>query len=475
MTIRFLSALTALLVFVGCSPHQMRTVTPPAPLPPSFSQFHEGELEERWWLAFNDPQLTQLIEVAFKHNRDLAQAMARLEQAEALVDINQAARMPSLDLQGQAKREKMPGILGDHTGNSSMLSLSAAFEPDIWQKLGSQVHSAELSRDAAREDVKTFFLTLAARVGDFYYLAAEQKAQLELTDQTIESFAETLSRVEQRYRQGLVPALDVYQSRQNLATAKARRPQYEQGLAEARHALAVLLGRYPGDLPAGSIVSLPAAPESFPSGLPSQLLTRRPDIRAALARVEASDADVASAVADRFPSLNLLADYGRSRSSTSSGIITGDFWSLILNAAMPLFDAGRRKAEVARNEARFREQLAGYHNSVLIAFQEVEDALSANHTTERRISRLQEQVDATEASLRVALDRYTFGLSDYLPVLTAQTAQFTAQSELLSARRQLLSDRITLARSLGGQWPQETLARLKNNDELQKMDARYAP
>ncbi|HSM00628.1 MAG TPA: TolC family protein, partial [Candidatus Limnocylindria bacterium] len=292
---------------------------------------------------------------------------------------------------------------------------------------------------------------------DLYYLAVEQRAQIQLTDGTIASFENTLDLVTRRYVQGLVSALDVYQARQNLSFAKASRPVFEANLAEAEHAIAVLLGRYPERDLAGKMAELPETPEAFPAGLPSQALARRPDVQAEFLRVQASDARVAQAIADRFPSFNLLGNYGRSRTSFSTGDVTGIFWNLLANAALPVIDGGRRKAEVDRTEAAFRESLARYRKVVLSSFQEVENALVNNRTTEERIRKLEERVDATGGTLRLSLDRYLLGISDYLPILTAQSADFTARSQLLAARRQLISDRISLARALGGDWMEEEM------------------
>ncbi len=180
--------------------------------------------------------------------------------------------------------------------------------------------------------------------------------------------------------------------------------------------------------------------------------------------MRAGDARVAAAIAERFPNVNLLADYGRLRTDFGIGAITGSFWDVILQLSQPVVDGGRRRAEVDRSRAAFRESLAGYHQTVLQAFQEVEDALSANHASELRVAYLDERVAASAGSLRLSLDRYLRGLSDYLPVLTAQAAHFNAQSQLLAARRQLISDRISLARALGGNWMESELEqRLADN------------
>jgi outer membrane protein TolC len=168
--------------------------------------------------------------------------------------------------------------------------------------------------------------------------------------------------------------------------------------------------------------------------------------------VKASDERVAAAIADRFPSFNLAANYGYSSTSTVVGNISGTLWSLILNLAQPVIDGGRNKAEVQRVDAQFWETLASYHKTVLTAVGEVEDALSGNRATGEQILHLTRQVEATKGALRLSKARYLQGLSDYLPVLTAQGADFSAKSSLLDARRQLISGWITLARTLGGRW-----------------------
>jgi outer membrane protein TolC len=199
------------------------------------------------------------------------------------------------------------------------------------------------------------------------------------------------------------------------------------------------------------LATLPDLPEAFPAGLPSELLRRRPDIHAELLRLMASDYEIGVAVAARFPSINLVADFGRSGSDFGTGL-SATVWGLVGNLALPLVDWGARKAEVDRTQAVFRERLARYQSTVLAAFREVEDALVQNRTTLETIRRIEAEVSAAEASLRLSMARYRDGLSDYLPVLTAQALYFDSQSRLLSVRRRLISERIGLARALGGKW-----------------------
>ena len=455
-------------LIASCTLHQPQPATLPVSVPSVYAEpVGAGEPlvdTERWWKRFGDQGLNALMDEAFAANLDLRQAYARLEQSEALVRASGAAQRPTLDLSGAGgRRRQSVSPLGAVTADSYTLSLPASFEIDLWRKLASRTEAARLDRGASREELKALYLSLSAQVADVYFLAVEQQAQLALTDRNIAAFSDTLERVERRYREGLVPALDVYQSRQNLASARSRRPQFENSLAAAEHALAVLLGRYPGRGVIEGRGVLPPTIPAFPAGLPSGLLAHRPDVEARLLRLAASDARIAAAIAERFPALRLTGSYGGQ--STELGDLLGAgniFWNLLLNLAQPLYDGGRRAAEVERSRAVFRENLAGYHQSVLSAFREVEDALAAGRTGEERIARLAEAEMASAAALRLALDRYLQGLSEYLPVLTAQGLHFAAQSQLLAARRQLIADRITLARALGGDWMDGALAREGN-------------
>jgi len=441
------------LTLTGCAVHRPYAIDLPVPVPESFEEgAGDGVPLQRWWETFDDSRLNALMDRTFSGNLDLAQAYARLEQVEAVRRSTRSGQLPTLEAGAQGSREDTPGFFGNNTGDGYRLSLAAAFELDLWQKRRSQTRAANDELRASREELQTLYLSLSALTADLYYLAVEQRAQLALTDGTIASFSDTVDLVERRYREGLVSPLDVYQARQSLAAAKARRPDFQATLATTEHALAVLLGDYPQGGTFGDVVALPEAPEAFPAGLPSQVLARRPDVAAAFHRVRASDARVAAAIADRFPSINLLGGWGRSSTAFSTGDIEGEFWTLLADLTLPLIDGGRRRAEADRAKGEFRESLATYQKTVLTAFQEVEDALAMNRATEERIAGLEEEVEAAAGALRMSMEHYLQGLSDYLPVLTAQASHFTADSLLLAARRQLISDRVSLARALGGDW-----------------------
>ena len=443
-----------ILLLAACSPHARQTAEP-LPLPDTFAAGQPvtaADFSGRWWESFADTELNRLMEQLFTANLDLVQGHARLRQAEMLARQSGARAYPNLALDGQASHSSQPGPRGDSRGESAQLSLTAGYELDLFGKLDAQSRGSLLNYQASQSDLQSLYMSLAAQLAELYFQVMEQRAQLALADATISTYTDSLNRVEMRYRQGLVPSVDVYQARQNLAAAQAVRVNYVQGVSAGENALSVLLGNYPGQISFSIQDHLPPAPPPVPVGLPANLLQNRPDLRAAFLRIEAADAQVAAAIADRFPSLNLSAGYGISRSDLTGTLIRGDFWNLLLRLSQPLFDAGRRKNEVTRNQAIFAEKVADYQQKVLRSFQEVADALVANQSIEKKIERLIEQEQASAAASRLSLQRYLGGLTDYLPVLNSQILHFNLRSQLLLARRQLLSQRISLARALGGQW-----------------------
>ncbi|MFQ5465366.1 MAG: TolC family protein, partial [Thermodesulfobacteriota bacterium] len=309
------AAALVLALASGCSPTRSRIPDRPVEVPGAFSGASGDRAQRivgRWWERFGDPVLDSLMEEALAANLGVAGAWERVGQARALVGAERSALFPRLDVtasRGRIKQRAISGVGPSITTDTYRLSAAAGYEIDLWRKLGSRTRAAGLEARATGEDLKTLYISLSAEVADLYFLIVEQRAQLELTDRTIEAFEDTLARVERRYRAGLVPALDVYQSRQNLAGARAQRPIFAANLEVAEHALSVLMGRAPGKVPPVAPTGL-ADPPDFAAGLPSDLLTRRPDLRAAFLRLAAADKRVAAAVADRFPSFNLTGELG---------------------------------------------------------------------------------------------------------------------------------------------------------------------
>jgi NodT family efflux transporter outer membrane factor (OMF) lipoprotein len=443
------------VMLAGCSVHksELARLTPDMPATYSVLPGRPSPPIGRWWKKFDDENLNTLMEEAFRHNPDIAQAYERLKQMQAIIDITDSSRGLNLNIEASADRSRQGEVSGSaNIFNTYSLSAAAGYELDLWKRLGSETGAARLDALASEEDLKALYMSISAQLAELYYLAVEQRAQIELSDRTITSFEDTLELVERRYRAGLVPAADLYRSRQNLSSAKAAKLLYESNLAVTLNAISVLTGHFPDRETGGDASVLKDVP-GFDAGLPSQLLERRPDIRASLLRLKASDERIGSAIANRFPSFSLTGNYGGSSDELKRVLDSPNiFWNIILQAVQPVLDAGRRAAEVDRAEAVFRENLAAYHKALLNAFREVEDALAKISASEKRIAMLDKTVSASDSSLRLALERYKHGLTDYLPVLTEQISNATARSSLLAARRQLISDRIQLARALGGEW-----------------------
>jgi NodT family efflux transporter outer membrane factor (OMF) lipoprotein len=457
MNNKFLSCILISILAVtisGCTLHKSSIKDAQIAVPPSYTTEAEkaADLSGRWWEKFEDKTLNNLIETALSNNLDISQAYERLQQSLARVRIVDSSRGVNANIQGFGGKARQSSAFGTVREDTYSLSAAAAYEIDVWGKLKSTTNAARLDALASEEDLKSLYISISAQVADLYYLAVEQRAQLDLTDETIESFQDTADRVERRYHEGLVPALDVYQSRQNLSSAKAARPLFESRLAVTLNSISVLTGNFSDKKIGGSADELINAP-AFNEGIPSQLLTERPDIRSVYLKLEASDERIAAAIADRFPSFNITGTYGGNSDKIRTVLDSPNiFWNILLNAAQPVLDAGRRKAEVDRTKAVFREKLAAYHQAVLNAYREVEDSLAKSSASEERIAMLGNTVSASENAYRLSLDSYMQGLTDYLPVLTEQLRHVTSKSNLLTARRQLISDRIQLARALGGAW-----------------------
>jgi NodT family efflux transporter outer membrane factor (OMF) lipoprotein len=457
MNNKFLSCILISIIAVtisGCTLHKSSIKDAQIEVPPAYTTEAEkaADLSGRWWEKFEDETLNNLIETALSNNLDISQAYERLQQSLARLRIVDSSRGVNANIQGFGGKARQSSAFGTVREDTYSLSAAASYELDVWGKLKSTTNAARLDALASEEDLKSLYISISAQITDLYYLAVEQRSQLDLSDQTIASFQDTLDNVERRYHEGLVPALDVYQSRQNLSSAKAVRPLFESRLAVTLNSISVLTGNFPNKEIGGSADILINAPV-FNEGIPSQLLTERPDIRSAYLKLEASDERIAAAIADRFPSFNIAGTYGGNSDKVRTVLDSPNiFWNILLNAAQPVLDAGRRKAEVDRTKSVFREKLAAYHQAVLNAYKEVEDSLAKSRASGERIMMLGDTVSASENSHRLALDNYMQGLTDYLPVLTEQVRHFTARSNLLTAKRQLISDHIQLARALGGTW-----------------------
>ena len=463
-----------LLLFgcVGVGPEYQRP-EPLGTLPVSFEQAAEEpspfEADDAWWRDFSDPDLDRLVEEVLRYNWDLKQAAARILEARARVRETRADRYPELGFNASADRRNLAATQDDAELDitSYELSLGASYEVDLWSRFASLTEAARSDLLAEEENRRTLAQSIVAETVLLYLEIESLERRIQIARQNIDSFRRSLEFVSTRYQRGLISVLDVRQARRVLAQAEAVLPELEQLLGLRQQELAILLGRYPKtsrprQQPEDYYRQLPAVPP----GLPSELLQRRPDIRAAEARLQAANRRIGAAKAARFPSIFLTGEYGVSSDELNRLVdLDFDFWSVTAGLTQPIFNAGRLKANQRGAEARYEQEVAVFARTLLNAFSEVEAALLTRTKQIERRDRLYRFREEARATGRVAEQRYIRGLSPYLDVLDAQRTRFEAEDQLVRVELIVLSNRVQLYRALGGKWaePETTPDSLLSN------------
>ncbi len=417
---------------------------------------------DRWWTAFGDPALDDMVEAALARNQTLQQAAARVLEARATLGGARSDRWPSIEVGGTASRSQASlaafGGQGTAYRSSFNATLTARYELDLWGRLSRAEESAWATLLQNEMNRRVVVQTLVADVARTWLQVRELQSQLGLTLRTADSFRSTLAMVEDRYARGVTPALDVRLARQNLLNAQAAEPEYRRQLAEATRRLEILTGRYPAgrnalDDDAMSAVVMPAPLPAVPAGLPSSLLDRRPDLIAAEAGLHAGVANVGAAKARLYPTISLTGTAGYTSGEFDTWFDdTSDVWSLAGNLVMPLINRGATKAQIKAAEARAEQSVAGYRQAVLTAFGEVENALDSERYQAEREHTLQLSVREAGRSLELADRRYRSGLDNLLTTLESQRRLLIAESSLLSTQRAFRTARVNLILALGGPW-----------------------
>lgn len=452
-------AFIALSGLAGCALHDV-DYDPAAPvaLPDRFGgQGGTVEASERWWTEFGDAGLDDAVARTLAGNLDLRAAWARVDQLGAVIDQIRAGGLPQLEAKVGAGYGRTVMNLSQPIGRiendqaNYSISVGAGFELDLWGRVASLDSAAALDRLATRQNLEAIAVTLTATVSEVWFMLAEQQALRSLLEEQLTTSETQLDLIGARFGVGMASTLDVRQQRQQIAALRARLPLIDGRIASFRTQLAVLMGAIPGgDLPLPG-ASIPSPPPLPVVGLPSEVLLARPDVKAARTAVIAADHRVAAAIADQLPAFRLGASTGFQDSDLAT-LFTSWVFNLAANLVAPLFDGGRRAAEVDRTRAAVEERVWTFGSTLLAAFKEVEDALELERRQHEHIVRLDSQLTEARSTLDEAQRRYSQGLIDYLPVLTALSGVQQSEQALLSARRQLLSYRIQLHRALGGAW-----------------------
>jgi len=445
-----------LLLVASCAPFKpQERQSPEGELPRTFSLYAaESEPELRWWEEFNDIDLNVLVKEALSDNLTLKEIWSRLVQARALAIQAGAALYPDLTGTAGADYARQRSDNGSAKTTSTedySLGVVSSYELDLWGRIRAERESALLEVTAAREDLNTAAMTLAAEVANRWVNIISQRMQKRLLERQLQTNLTLLELIELRFRMSMVSALDVYQQKQVVENIKAEIPLVEAEEQLLLHELALLLGKPTGTSLKISREEFPEPTEIPATGLPADLLSSRPDLRRAGMRLQAADWQVAAARANRLPAIRLTAtaQYGKGDMD-----VLFDNWLLSLagNLTAPIFDGGRRAAEVDRRQAFADENLSAYRQAVLTAIKEVEDALVSEVKQREHIKALEMVLVTARRALEEAGIRYRNGLTDYLPVLTQLLAVQNLERNLIRQQAILLNARISLYRSLGGTW-----------------------
>ena len=415
----------------------------------------DAEVPAQWWTLYRQPELDRLVAQALERNRDIEQAVARVEQADALARQAGAALLPRVDLGASAGRARVSPLSfppNGATGNQYQLGLSAAFELDFWGKLRRTREAARASLLASAYARDTVNLSVAALTAQAWFGLRALDEQVTLTRNTLQTREEGLRLLNLRLQGGTSSQLDIEQA-EGLRSASAvllRDLQRQRALLQTQ--LGVLTGQLDLALQEAPLASLPVPPQP-PAGLPSTLLERRPDVRSAEQQLTAANARIGAARADQLPSVSLTGSLGFESAELGDLLKSPSrIWSIGAGLAQPLFDGGQRAARTDQAVAAHREARGAYRGVVEDAFKDVADALANLQAARESQDDLARADRAAANALKLAQSRYDVGYSGHLDLLDAQRTAAAAQLELVRNRQAQLAASVDLFRALGGGW-----------------------
>jgi hydrophobe/amphiphile efflux-1 (HAE1) family protein/NodT family efflux transporter outer membrane factor (OMF) lipoprotein len=436
-----------------------------------------------WWRVYHDAQLDALLARIDVSNQQVKAAEAQFAQARAMVRASRAGFAPTATVAPSVSRARGSATrstaaqTGGRTSNDDQLPFDLSYEADVWGKVRNSVAASRAAYQASAADLETMRLSMGAELAADYFEARAIDAQARLLDQTIAGLARGLALTEARHQAGFVSGLDVAQAQTQLETARAQRIDLGVQRATLEHAIAVLIGEAPATFTlaaAGPETASAAAPGASPRaddasavwasapeiavGLPSTLLERRPDVAAAERRVRAANANIGVAKAAYFPAVTLAGSGGFASQALATWLSwPSALWSLGATVSQTVFDGGARRAEVARSQAAYDAAVSSYRQTVLAAFQDVEDNAAALRILADEARQQDVAVHAAERSVDLALAQYRSGVTSYLDVITAQNALLDNRRTALAIRGQRLVASVQLIKALGGGWDRARL------------------
>lgn len=465
-TYRALTMLVSCALLLSACSLAPRYERPEQDIPAEWRKVDMGSapLNTDWWTRFNDPVLTALIEEALTNNQDLAESLAKIDSAAAQVGIATSALLPGVQGSGGASSDsssaKAPNWNSKaiRTPTTYQGGLSASWELDFWGKyrnsytaLSDVLMNTVVGHEALR-------LSVAGQTAQAYFALLAMDMQLNTSRRTLKTREEAFGIYTSRYKQGDITELDWQRARAEVETARAQVHTSTIAVDSAEAGLAVLVGRSPRDIitramPRGQSIGMLPSPPVLPAGLPSELLERRPDIRAAEYMIMAYNANIGIVRAQFFPSISLTGMLG-TLSSTVAGLFTAPagMWSYGVTGSMPIIDFGRTWYAVKDAEAQKRGAIAVYRKAVQSAFEDIRVSLTSQREADAIVRSMRIQVESLRRSVEIARLQYDNGYTDYLTVLDAERQLFSAELQLASALRDRLNAVVSVCMALGGGW-----------------------
>jgi NodT family efflux transporter outer membrane factor (OMF) lipoprotein len=419
----------------------------------------DAMLRGNWWEVFHEPELNTLEEQLNINNQNIKQYFAQYMEARALIAEARAQYWPTITANLGWSRERSSSNLTNSTqanpGRTSSLwtaPLDVSWEPDLWGKIRNEVHEAQYSAQASEADLELEKLTEQASLAEYFFEIRGQDMLQQILNQTVDADQKALDANQGAYDAGTGDYISVVEARATLQAAQSAAINVGLSRAQYEHAIAVLLGKVATDF---SIPVKPMiyAPPAIPTGVPSQLLERRPDVAAAERTLAAANATIGIGYGAFFPQVSLSADAGFESSQLKHLFDwPSRVWSIGPSASQIIFDGGLYRAELHQYEAAYNADLATYRQTSLTAFQQVEDALAATRIYSQQILRQQEAVKSAQQYLDMEMQRYNTGVDPYIDVVTAQTTVLTNQESLNALQVEEMTSAVTLVQSLGGGW-----------------------
>jgi NodT family efflux transporter outer membrane factor (OMF) lipoprotein len=469
--------LCSALLLQGCvvGPHYHR---PPVDTPGTFKEVSPDDLKKmdgwkvaqpqdsalhgKWWEIFGDTQLNKIEEQVNISNQNVASAFASFMAARALVREARAQYFPTLSVGASATRQRttIAQANGETTGttfNEFSLPFDASWTPDLFGRVRNQVRAGVANAQASAADLENTRLTAQAELAVDYFQLRGQDALKQLLDATVVAYAESLKLTQALYETGIDSDESVAEAETQLEATRALDTNLGILRAQYEHAIALLVGQ-PASSFSIAVEPLKTPPPAIPFGVPSQLLERRPDVAASERLMAQANAQIGVAVAAYYPTLTLSASAGFESAKISKWLTwPSRLWSAGPSISETIYDGGLRRATVEQYRAQYDQTVANYRNTVLTAFQQVEDNLAGLRILSQEIQEQDVAISSAQRSLKLATDRYRLGIDPYLNVITAQTTLFSNQQTAVTLRITQIVDSVQLVEALGGGWDASTL------------------